>query len=118
MPNVCKPNVMTMTAREAKRFLEAQDKPTLVQFAADWCGYCEASKPEVSKASQELCDTARVVRVNVDKAPQLANKFGVDALPDFVVMSKGRVIARIKGYADHKTLVAAVKKALRMRRGR
>ena len=110
---VCKPNVLQMTASEAKRYLEALDKPTLVQFAADWCGYCEASKPEVSKASQVLCNRARVVRVNVDKAPQLADKFKVDALPDFVVMHKGKIVARVRGQADHKTLVAAVNKALR-----
>lgn len=115
---VCKPNVLQMTAGEAKRYLEALDKPTLVQFAADWCGYCEASKPEVSKASQVLCDRARVVRVNVDKAPQLANKFKVDALPDFVVMHRGRIVARVKGYADHATLVKAVNKALRQKRKR
>lgn len=111
--NSCKPNVLQMTAGQAKRFLEAQDKPTLVQFAADWCEFCQASKPEVEATSAALCDQARVVRVNVDKAPQLADKFGVNALPDFVVMHKGRVVARIKGYADRKTLLKAVTKALR-----
>ena len=114
----CKPNVLQMTAKEAKRYLEASDKPTLVQFAADWCGYCEASKPAVSQASQVLCDRARVVRVNVDKAPQLADKFGVNELPDFVVMHKGKIIARVKGQADAKTLIAAVNKALRQKKGR
>lgn len=113
---VCKPNVLQMTAGEAKRYLQALDKPTLVQFAADWCGYCEASKPEVSKASQELCGAARVVRVNVDKSPKLANSFKVNDLPDFVVLSKGKIVARVKGYADHKTLVAAVRKALKGKR--
>jgi thioredoxin-like negative regulator of GroEL len=105
-----------MTAGQAKKFLEAQDKPTLVQFAADWCEFCEASKPEVEAASAALCDRARVVRVNVDKAPQLADKFGVNALPDFVVMHRGKVVARIKGYADRKTLLRAVSKALQARK--
>jgi thioredoxin-like negative regulator of GroEL len=114
--NSCRPNVLQMTAGQAKRFLEAQDKPTLVQFAADWCEFCQASKPEVEATSAALCDRARVVRVNVDKAPQLADKFGVNALPDFVVMHKGRVVARIKGYADRKTLLKAVAKALKTHR--
>jgi thioredoxin-like negative regulator of GroEL len=105
-----------MTAGQAKKFLEAQDKPTLVQFAADWCEFCEASKPEVEATSAALCDRARVVRVNVDKAPQLADKFGVNALPDFVVMHRGKVVARIKGYADRKTLLNAVAKALKGRK--
>jgi thioredoxin-like negative regulator of GroEL len=102
-----------MTPGQAKQFLEAQDKPTLVQFAADWCDFCEASKPELSAASASLCSQARVVRVNVDKAPKLADKFGVNELPDFVVMHKGKVVARIKGYADRKTLLKAVAKALK-----
>jgi thioredoxin-like negative regulator of GroEL len=114
--NSCRPNVLKMTAGQAKKFLEAQDKPTLVQFAADWCEFCEASKPEVEATSAALCDRARVVRVNVDKAPQLADKFGVNALPDFVVMHRGKVVARIKGYADRKTLLNAVAKALKGRK--
>lgn len=113
MTNTCKPNVLQMTAGQAKKYLEAQDKPTLVQFTADWCGYCEATKPETSKASQVLCDRARVVRVDVDKAPQLADRFKVEALPDSVVLYKGKIIARVKGQADSKTLVAAVAKALK-----
>lgn len=112
----CKPNVLQMTAGEARRYLAAQDKPTLVQFAADWCGFCEASKPEVARASQELCGSARVVRVNVDKSSKLADAFKVNDLPDFVVLSKGKIVARVKGYADHKTLVKAVRKALARRR--
>jgi thioredoxin-like negative regulator of GroEL len=119
MAQTCKPNVLQMTAGEAKRFLEASDKPTLVQFAADWCGYCEASKPAVAQASQVLCDRARVVRVNVDKAPKLADRFKVEELPDFVVMHKGKIVARVKGQADAKTLIAAVNKAFQAkRRGR
>lgn len=121
MAQSCRPNVMKMTAGDAKRFLEAQDKPTLVQFAADWCGHCQDSKPEVAAASAELCDSARVVRVNVDKAPQLADKFKVNELPDFVIMSKGKIVARIKGSQDRRVLVAAVRrvqKALAARRAR
>lgn len=113
---ICKPNVLQMTAGQAKRYLEALDKPTLVQFAADWCEHCEASKPELSAASQMLCERARVVRINVDKAPKLADKFKVDALPDFVVLHRGRVVARIKGATDRATLVRAVNKALKQRR--
>lgn len=113
MPNTCKPNVLTMSPGQAKKFLEAQDRPTLVQFAADWCGFCEESKPELEATSAALCDRVRVVRVNVDKAPKLADKFGVNELPDFVVMHKGKVVARVKGYADRKTLLGAVGKALR-----
>lgn len=82
---------------QAVRLVQGTKKPVLVQFYADWCGHCSDVRPEVDKASQELCGDVDVVRVNVDRNSELADKFGIKGLPTMVVVDNGRVVARSVG---------------------
>lgn len=81
----------------AEKLVQGKDKPVLVQFYADWCGHCQEVRPEVDKASQQLCGEVDVVRVNVDRNSDLADKFGIKGLPTMVVVNKGQVVAKSVG---------------------
>ena len=82
--------------------LEA-DVPVLVDFYADWCGPCRMLAPALDKLARETPD-ARVVKVNIDKSPQLAAEYRVSSIPTVMVFKDGSVVARHTGMADRKTL--------------
>jgi thioredoxin 1/putative thioredoxin len=66
--------------------------PVLIEFGAEWCGPCKVVAPELEALSRELEGKAKVVTVDIDKAPLLAREFGVQSVPAFVVFHQGRPI--------------------------
>ncbi len=68
------------------------DIPVLVEFGAEWCGPCKTVLPELEALSHELQGKAKIVQVDVDKAPLLAQQMGVQSVPTFVLFHQGRPI--------------------------
>ena len=75
--------------------------PVLVDFWAEWCGPCRAAAPEVSRTAAEMKGRAVVLKVDADKYPQLGARFGVRGIPNFVVLSGGRVVMQQAGLVNH-----------------
>ena len=72
-----------------KEVLEAQE-PVLVDFYADWCGPCKMMAPVVEKIEQELVGQAKVCKINVDEAGDIASDYGVMSIPTFIVFKQGK----------------------------
>jgi thioredoxin 1 len=68
------------------------DKPVLVDFYAEWCGPCKRLTPIVEEFAAEHPEV-RVVKVNVDDNPELAKRYGVNAMPTLMVVRNGKVAA-------------------------
>jgi thioredoxin 1/putative thioredoxin len=68
------------------------DVPVLVEFGAEWCGPCKTVLPELEALSRELSGKAKVVQIDIDKAPLLAQQMGVQSVPTFVVFHQGRPV--------------------------
>ena len=71
--------------------------PVLVEFYADWCGPCKQVGPVVEALADELAGKARVVRINVDKQPDLAAQNGIRGIPTFIAYKAGREQRRESG---------------------
>jgi thiol-disulfide isomerase/thioredoxin len=68
---------------------------TLLDFHADWCGPCQQMRPAVDKLSRQGYP---VRKINIDQSPDLARRYGVDAVPTFIVVDgSGRVLGRTSG---------------------
>lgn len=78
--------------------------PVLVEFNATWCGPCKAQLPVLENLAAER-HGLKVVAVDIDDAPRLANRYGVKGAPTLVVFKRGEVTARNFGVAHKNRLL-------------
>ncbi|MCC5581961.1 MULTISPECIES: thioredoxin [Microtetraspora] len=78
---------------------EAARIPVLVDFWAEWCGPCRMVTPALEQVAEELAGRIKLVKVNVDEAPGLSERFGVQTIPTLAVLKQGQVVGRQRGAA-------------------
>lgn len=71
----------------------------LVDFYADWCGPCKFLAPHIDTLAEEMAENTQVkfVKLNVDNAPEIAEKYGVQGIPNIILYQNGQVAANIVG---------------------
>jgi thioredoxin 1 len=79
--------------------------PVLVDFYADWCGPCKMLAPILKEVKDELGDTIRVIKIDVDKNQSLATKYQVRGVPTLLLFKKGKQLWRQSGVVPKKDLV-------------
>ncbi len=66
--------------------------PVLIDFYADWCGPCKMMSPVVEELAGEYEGKAKVSKINVDQEPEIAEKYGVMSIPNFVFIKNGKLV--------------------------
>ena len=83
--------------------------PVLVDLWAPWCAPCRTVAPGVERAATELAGRLKVVKVNVDDAPGISARFGVQGIPTLLLLRDGELVARQVGALPTDRLVAWVR---------
>ncbi|MCX7846633.1 MAG: thioredoxin [bacterium] len=93
---------------EFHRLVTDAQGPVLVDFFAPWCGPCRRMMPEVHQLAVQHRDRLTVVKVNVDKFPQLAQRYQVQGVPTLLVVDNGSVREKVVGFRTAAQLSALV----------
>jgi thioredoxin 1 len=80
---------------------------TLIDFTARWCGPCRAMEPVLAALAKEYAGRVRIVAVDVDDEPSLAEQYNVRSMPTFIVARDGREVGRVVG-SRPRTFIAGV----------
>lgn len=90
----------------------ASDVPVLVDFWAQWCPPCHMLSPVLDEIAADLAGRLRVVKVNVDENPRVAQQYGILAMPTLNVFRDGGVVSSVVGARPKRRLLSDLSEVL------
>ncbi|WP_067032785.1 thioredoxin [Allomuricauda sp. CP2A] len=85
------------------------DQLVLIDFSAEWCGPCKMLAPILKEVKEELGNSVKIVKIDVDKNQPLANKYQVRGVPTMLLFKKGQQLWRQSGVLQKSEIVQVVK---------
>jgi thioredoxin 1 len=101
-----------LTDADYEEFLAKQPGLVLVDFDADWCGWCRKMDSGMAKLNSELVSQVKIVKIDFDKNPVARKKFNVQGIPALFLYKDGELKDAGLGYLPEDELFAFVKKHL------
>jgi thioredoxin 1 len=101
-------NVASINAVDFDREVLKADKLVIADFWAEWCGPCKMIAPLLDEVAREFPDKVKIVKLNVETEPQIAQQFGIYNIPTLLFFKGGKVIEQVVGLVAKKVLVEKI----------
>ena len=86
------------------------ETPVLVDFFAEWCAPCKTVAPIVKQVAQQMGDKVKIIKVDVDKNPDIARKLNIQGVPTLVIYKKGNIVFRQAGVLPANVIINELNK--------
>ena len=101
--------IITMAKGNFKTIIN-QEKPVLVDFFATWCGPCKAVAPILEQVSKQLGSKTKIIKIDIDKNPQIAQQLGIRSVPTLILYKEGKIVWRQSGVVPANAIVQEINK--------
>ncbi len=88
------------------------DKVTVVDFFADWCGPCRKLSPIIEEIEQELSEKVKFTKINTDDNIELAQTYQISGIPTLLVFKNGQLAERMVGLMPKNSIITNIEKHL------
>jgi thioredoxin 1 len=95
---------METGSKETFKDLINGNTPVLVDFFAEWCGPCKMMSPILHQVRDNMKDDVRILKLDVDKNPAVADAFQVQGVPTLILFHKGKMVWRQSGVVQANVL--------------
>ena len=85
------------------------ERPVLIDFFATWCQPCKVQSSVLNSVKENVGDTARIVKIDIDQYPQIASENGVRSVPTLAIYKDGKLLWKESGIHDVNTLTNLLK---------
>lgn len=90
-------SVIHLTSENFEKEVMEARVPVLIDFWASWCGPCKMMGPVVDQIAEDMGNSAKVCKLNIDEELELANKYNVMSIPTFLLVKDGKEVNRTIG---------------------
>ncbi|MDO4283963.1 MAG: thioredoxin [Eubacteriales bacterium] len=104
---------MRFTSDNFQKEVLESSLPVLVDFYADWCGPCKMMAPVVEEMETLYEGKVRIGKLNVDDNPEIAERYNVMSIPNFIFFKDGKVVETAVGGMPRAALQAKIENLLK-----
>jgi len=102
--------IQNITSIESLEAINASnDKVTIIDFWAPWCGPCRSLAPVLEAAATELETEAIIAKANVDENQALARSYNIVSIPTLIYLVDGVEVDRSSGIVSKETIIEKVR---------